>query len=81
MYSEQGNGPFAAQQSRGTKKSPDWRTNDSLGHVKQRKFKFSGFVPHVPGRHLLSSLAILYHVIAQLQKAHQQPGPGCSKHG
>ena len=30
------------------------------------------FVQHVPVRHLLSSLAILYHVIAQLQKAHWQ---------
>ena len=26
------------------------------------------FVEHVPVRHLLSSMAILYHVIAQLQK-------------
>ena len=28
------NGPFAAEQSRGTK-SPYWRANDALGHVKQ----------------------------------------------
>ena len=67
--SEQGNGPFAAEQSRGTK-SPDWRANAALGHVEQRKFKFSVLVQHVRVRHLLSSLAILYHVIAQPQKAH-----------
>ena len=34
---------FAAERSRGTK-SPNWRANDALGHVKQRKFKFGGFV-------------------------------------
>ena len=28
------NGPFAAEQSRGTK-SPYWRANDALGHVKE----------------------------------------------
>ena len=28
------NGPFAAEQSRGTK-SPYWRANDTLGHVKE----------------------------------------------
>ena len=37
------NGPFAAKRSRGAKKSPHWRANDALGHVKQRKFKFGGF--------------------------------------
>ena len=37
------NGPFAAERSRGTK-SPNWWANDALGHVKQRKFKFGGFV-------------------------------------
>ena len=37
------NGPFAAEQSRGTK-SPYWRANDALGHVEQRKFKFGGFL-------------------------------------
>ena len=62
-------GSFAAERSRGTK-SPNWRANGALGHVKQRKFKFGGFVKHVPVRHLLSSLAILYHVIAKLQRAH-----------
>ena len=41
-----------------------------MGHVKQRKFKFDGFVKHVPVHHLLSSLAILYHVIAKLQRAY-----------
>ena len=51
-------------------KSPYWRANDALGHVKQRKFKFGGFFEHVRVRHLLSSMAILYHVIAQLQKAY-----------
>ena len=35
----------------------------------QRKFKFGGFVKHVLVRHLLSSLAILYYVIAKLQRA------------
>ena len=29
-----GNGPFAAERSRGTK-LPNWRANDALGHVKQ----------------------------------------------
>ena len=29
-----GNGPFAAKRSRGTK-FPNWRANDALGHVKQ----------------------------------------------
>jgi len=52
-------------------KSPYWRANDALGHVEQRKFKFGGFLEHVPVRHFrLSSMAILYHVIAQLQNAH-----------
>ena len=74
---EQGNGAFAAEQSRGTK-SPDWRSNDSLGHVEQRKFKFSVLVQHIRVRHLLSSLTILYHVIAQLQNAHYRPGAGRS---
>ena len=63
------NGPFAAERSRGTK-SPNWRANDALGHVKQGKFKFGGFVQYMPVRHLLSSLAILYYVIAQLQGVH-----------
>ena len=35
------NGPFTAEQSRGTK-SPNWRTNDALGYVKERKFKIGG---------------------------------------
>ena len=43
---------------------PNWRANDALGHVGQRKLKFGG-----PVCHLLSSLAILYCVIAQLQRA------------
>ena len=43
---------------------PNWRANDALGHVEQRKLKFGG-----PVCHLLSSLAILYRVIAQLQRA------------
>ena len=63
------NGPFAAEQSRGTK-SPYWRANDALGHVKESHQIWIFFVQHVPVRHLLSSMAILYHVIAQLQKAH-----------
>ena len=61
------NGPFAAEQSGGTK-SPYWRANDALGHVKQSHQIWIFFVEHVPVRHLLSSMAILYHVIAQLQK-------------
>ena len=57
--SQRGNGPFAAaERSRGTK-SPNWRANDALGHVKKRKFKFGGIVKYVPVRHLLSSLAIV----------------------
>ena len=51
------NGPFAAERSRGTK-SPNWRANDTLGHVKQTKFKFGGLFKHFPLRHLLSSLVI-----------------------
>ena len=35
----------------------------------QRKFKFGGFVWHIPVRHLLSSLAILHYVITQMQWA------------
>ena len=35
------NGPFEPEGSRGT---THWRANDALGHVKQRKFKFDGFV-------------------------------------
>ena len=62
------NGPFAAEQSHGTK-SPYWRANDALGHVKQSHQIWIFFVEHVPVHHLLSSMAILYHVIAQLQKA------------
>ena len=35
QYCNQGiNGPFAAEQSRGTK-WPYWRANDALGHVKE----------------------------------------------
>ena len=63
------NGPFEAEQSRGTK-SPYWRLNDALGHVKESHKIWIFFVQHVPVRHLLSSMAILYHVIAQLLKAH-----------
>ena len=64
------NGPFAAEQSHGTK-SPDWRENDTLGHVKHLSHQnWVFYVQHVPVHHLLSSLAILYHVIAQVQKAH-----------
>ena len=65
----QHNGPFAVEQSRGTK-SPHWRANDALGHVKESHQIWIFFVQHVPVRHLLSSMAILYHVIAQLQKTH-----------
>ena len=46
------NGPFAVELSLGTI-SPNWRENDALRDVSVR--------------HLLSSLAALYHVIAQLQ--------------
>jgi len=35
-----------------------------------KKIQYIGFVYHVPVRHLLSSWAILHHVIAQLQEAH-----------
>ena len=58
------NVPFAAEFSRGTK-SPSWRANETLGYVKQ-----SHQIWIVPVNNLLSSSAILYHVIAQLQRAH-----------
>jgi len=35
------NRSFAAERSRG---SPNWWADGALGHVKQRKFKFGGFV-------------------------------------
>ena len=63
----QGNWPFAASHSRGTK-PPCWRANVVLGQDKQRKLPFKImyvflFVCLVPVRLLLSSLAVqLYHV-------------------
>ena len=63
----QGNWPFAASHSRGTK-PPCWRAKVSLGQDKQRKLSFKImyvflFVCLVPVRLLLSSLAVqLYHV-------------------
>ena len=58
------------QLSKSGTKSPYWRANDGLGHVKESHQIWIFFVQHVPVRHLLSSMAILYHVIAQLQMAH-----------
>ena len=46
-------------------KSPKWRVNEALGHA-----NLPFCVQHVPVPHLLSSLAISYQVIAQLQMAH-----------
>ena len=40
-------------------KSPYWRANATLGHVKQRKFKFGGFVLDA----ICSTLRFWYHVI------------------
>ena len=63
----QGNWPFAASHSRGTK-PPCWRAKVALGQDKQRKLPFKImyvflFVCLVPVRLLLSSLAVqLYHV-------------------
>ena len=37
---------------------------------KKKKFKFGGFVYHVPVRHLLTSKAVLHHEVGQLQRAH-----------
>lgn len=51
------NGPLAAERSRDTK-SPDWRANDELGHVKQSQYFLIFFVQQIPVCHLLSSLAI-----------------------
>ena len=39
-------------------KSPYWRANDALGHVKEIHQIWILFVEHVPVRHLLSSMAI-----------------------
>ena len=57
-------GPFAAERSCGTK-SPNWRANDALGHVEQRKFKFGGFL-------IALQFGDLYHLIAQLQRPTEQ---------
>ena len=46
------------------------QTGEQMMHVKQSHQIWILFVQHVPVRHLLSSLEILYHVIVQLQMAH-----------
>ena len=39
-------------------KPPYWGANWALGHIKQRKFKFSCFVLDVPVHNLLSSMVV-----------------------
>lgn len=51
-----------AEHSLGTK-SPNWRASDALGHVKGNSNLVALF-------NILFGLAVLYHVIAQLQKAY-----------
>ena len=66
------NGSFAAEQSHGKNQ----QTGEQMTHwdmLNKATIKiWIVFVQHVPVRHLLSSLAILYHMIAQLQEAHWQ---------
>ena len=62
------NGPFAAERSCATK-SPNWRANDAVRHVKQRKFKFGGFFFTCPNASIALQFGDLYHVIAHRSSA------------
>ena len=51
-------------------KLPNWRANDALAHVEQRKFKYSGFVPV---RHLLRHVFLQVYPEMHATITHQYP--------